>query len=119
MAKEKQADNTYLTKEQIVETWGENFADLADDKKIGVLPDSIHVLLDSPVVNNEGESVEVLVIEEPTGSDLKRLDAAKGQTFQTASILVEVCGNLPVASVNKMKSRQLLRIAKVGFHFLA
>lgn len=120
MAKlEKPADNTYLSKDEITEIWGENFVELNDDPKIKFLNDKIIVLLGSPAINTEGNSVEILEIEEPTGADLERLDAAKNQTFKTASILVEVCGNLNTNSVKKMKSRDLLRIAKVGFRFLA
>lgn len=118
MANDKVVDNNYLTKEQIEEIWGANFTELHDDPKIKFLNDKIIVLLSSPATNTEGTAVDVLEIEEPTGADLERLDAAKNQTFKTASILVEVCGNLTGNSVKKMKSRDLLRIAKVGFRFL-
>ena len=110
--------NGYLPKDQISEIWGENFVELDDDPKIKFLNDKIIVLLSAPAINTEGNSVDILEIEEPTGGDLERLDAAKNQTFKTASILVEVCGNLNTNSVKKMRARDLLRIAKVGFRFL-
>ena len=108
-----------LTKDQIKEIWGDEFLSIADDSKIKFTNSDITVELSDAVatIENGTTGSKLLKITEPTVSELRMMDSAKGEMAKSIALL-GACAGLAEATINNLKTRDFMRIQKVILCFL-
>lgn len=108
-----------LTESEIVELWGEGFRSLSNHPQIKFSQETVSVELKrSPaLVQTSGEESKTIKLEEPTVETLKMMDLAKGDVGKVAS-LIQGCGGIPAASVNKIKASDFMLLSEVVAAFL-
>lgn len=106
------ADRVFLTPEEVVSTWGNDFASFAVDKNIRFTADEIGFKLSRPMNTGEGKDITELFVHDPNVSELKETDAVPGEIAKSA-ILLRVLAGVPQSAINKMRGRDFLRINAV------
>lgn len=106
-----------LSKESVIEIWGEAFASLADNKRIEITEDEIILNLRRPIVTEEGE-IKSVTLREPNLSDLKTIDGAKGDIAKAAALFSQCSGILPVYA-DKITGRDFIAAQQIISAFLA
>ena len=108
-----------LNNEQIKEIWGDEFLSLVEDDKIKITESEIIVELSKPVATIEGGETgsKFLKIKEPSVSELRIMDTAKGDMSKSIALL-GACSGLAEATINKLKTRDFMRLQKVILCFL-
>jgi hypothetical protein len=103
-----------LTKEEILDVWGEPFLALCDNPRIGFTLDAILVeLKKTPALKTiDGEETKVISITEPTFDQLKKIDLVKGD-LEKSGVMVGLCGNLPNSQVNRIKTSDWMLLSRV------
>ena len=109
-------ENQITDKEAIVEAWGENFAEIADNPRIIFTDEAIFIKLKKPLKTSDGET-DMLRIEEPDVAQLRSMDAVKGDVGKTAVLLANIA-DMPEASANKVKASDFTLFNKVLGCFL-
>jgi hypothetical protein len=106
-----------LNKDQIKETWGDEFLSLVDDNKIKFTDSEIIVELSKPVSTIEDGETKFLKVKEPTVSELRIMDTTKGDMAKSIALL-GACADLAEATITNLKTRDFMRIQKVILCFL-
>ncbi len=121
MASRKE-DDGFLKPDQVLATWGEQWKDLASHPKVKFTDAEVYVHLSHKIpttANDEGDTeTSQIVLTEPTVGQMKLIDSAKGDIAK-AAMLVQQCGDLTAASVNKIKGRDFILLNKVVGAFLS
>jgi len=104
-------------KQEIIDTWGESFADLAGHKRVHFYTDAIGVDLKSPVNLLDGTQVSQLRLAEPTTTDLLNMDRVKGEMAKVADLVTSV-GDIRPAEVHKISARDFILLGEVVAAFL-
>lgn len=111
-------DRVFLNPEEVVETWGKDFATFTTDKNIRFTADEIGFTLSRPMNIGEGKDITELFVHDPNVSELKETDAVPGEIAKSA-ILLRVLAGVPQSAINKMRGRDFLRINSVMSVFFA
>jgi hypothetical protein len=111
------ADRKFLNPEEVIETWGKDFAPFSTDKNVRFTETEIGFKLSRPMNIGEGKPIDELFVHEPNVSDLKETDAAPGEIAKSA-ILLRVLAGVPQSAINKMRGRDFIRINQVLTLFL-
>ena len=104
--------------EQIVETWGEGFREVAANPKVHFFPDHIDVDIRSSVRTLEGIEVTTLSLAEPLTRDLKAMDGVSGDVAKAAALLSCVAG-ITLGEADKIKASDFNLLQQVIGGFLA
>ncbi len=99
-------DNEITDREAIIETWGEEFAELIGRRRVHFTPDAVIVALKKPVTNSEGQTVSELRIAEPTAAQMQAMDTVKGEVAKGVVLL---------AGAADMVDSQVLKMAGGDF----
>jgi len=106
-----------LNKDQIKEIWGDEFLSLVDDDKIIITESEIIVELSKAVSTIESGENKSLKIKEPTVSELRIMDSAKGDMSKSIALL-GACAGLAESTINNLRTRDFMRLQKVILCFL-
>jgi len=112
------SDRVFLTPDEVIATWGKDFAPFTLDKNILFTANEIGFKLSRPMNVGEGKDISEIFVHDPIVSELKETDAVPGEIAKSA-VLLRMLAGIPQASVNKMRGRDFLRINQVMSLFLA
>lgn len=111
-------ENEIFDVEQIVSEWGEEFRLFSKNRRVHFTGNEIYLDLKTSVKNLAGEDTMCIRIREPNVSELRMMDAVKGEVSKMSSMLEALIG-ISDAEMSKMKASDFVILSKVVGAFLA
>lgn len=109
----------YLSDEKVLQDFPQEFHQFIGNKDIRFLASgAVEIRISVPVVTEDSkEPTDLIVIHDITAGDLMAADAVVGEITKTAVTIGSAAG-IPMASIKKMKGRDLMTLNRVHNAFL-
>jgi hypothetical protein len=114
---ENKINGQITDKEAVREIWGDEFAKLADNKRIVITENEIFVKLRGEVKLSDGSTTKLLKLREPNVRDLKNTDTVKGDISKSAVMIASISDVLD-SSLDKLGASDFTLLNLVTAAFL-